>query len=119
MRQNGVAAKQSEAIQTFGVRDAVTLQHIAVFPVALGTMGLDVTAATLCKRPKSLKRRIGAGWNEARRHHGLHQCRGVSRVAPDVTDQIFRAAKSLIRRSVAVKIRTLVGIVHHYLAYQG
>ena len=95
MRQHSVTAEQSEAVQAFGVGHAVTFKHIAMFPIAFRTVGLDMTAATLCQRAQTLQRRIGTGGNEARRHDGLHQRRGVGRVASDVTDQVFRAAQGL------------------------
>ncbi|OIQ68908.1 hypothetical protein GALL_494940 [mine drainage metagenome] len=118
MRQHSPAAEQSEAVQTFGIGHAMSSKHIAMLPIAFRTVGLDVTAAALCQRAQTLQGRIGAGGNEARCHDGLHQCRSVGRVASDVTDQVFRAAHGLIRRGVAVKIGTLLGVIHHHLADQ-
>src|SRR6516164_994824 len=118
MRQHRVAAKQPEAIEAFGVGDAVPFEHIAVFPIAFRTMGLNVAIASLCERAERFKRCISAGRNEARRYNGPYKPCCIIRMARDVTDQVFRAAQRCIGRCIAVIVRTLVGIVHHDLADQ-
>src|SRR5438477_10828779 len=77
MRQNRLTAQQSEAIETFGVGDAVTFEHVAMFPIAFRTMGLDMTVASLRQRAERLKGCVGTGRYKARRHYRLHKPRGV------------------------------------------
>src|ERR1700680_4787414 len=103
MREQRGAAKESETVQTVGVGHAMTFKNIVMFPVAFRAVGLDMAAPLRRQLAESLQRRVGTSGNEAWRHHGLYQRRGIGRVAPDVVNQLFGAAHGLIRRCVAVK----------------
>src|SRR6516165_9907662 len=118
MRQHRVAAKQPEAIEAFGVGDAVPFEHMAVCPIAVRTMRLHVVIASLCERAERFKRSMREARNEALRYNGPYKPCCIIRMARDVTDQVFRAAQRCIGRCIAVIVRALVGIVHHDLADQ-
>ena len=47
MGQNRMRRQQAEPIQTQRIGFSVTIEHICVFPIALGTMSLYVTIGAL------------------------------------------------------------------------
>ena len=108
MREHAAAGQEPETVEALGVAHAVAGDDVAVLPVALRAMRLDVAAVLSCRGAEPLQHGVGAGGDEARRHDGPDAPLGIVGMPVHVLDQGMRAREARLRRGVAVEIGALL-----------